>query len=180
MGPPALDFVVGRYADDRIIDTRNYAGTHGNIGCCDVRCDYGYGPAAANIFVECGEHNSRPCRAATPEQMSRKRISPGQVVNGARGSRKRNRGLVAVEFNSSKIQDIEHFNLNILGDSIGAADEVKCLRNRICGGLVTRADRGVHDGHERFLPCQERGLLRLGSVVREQVSVVARLRLIHR
>ena len=68
--------------------------------------------------------------------MSRKRISPGQVVNGARGSRKRSRGLIAVEFNTSKIKDIEHFNLNILGDAIGVADEVECLRYRICGGLV--------------------------------------------
>ena len=111
--------------------------------------------------------------------MSRKRIPPGQVVNGARGSRKRSRGLIAVEFNASKIKDIEHFNLNILGDAIGAADEVECLRNRICG-LVARADRGVHDGHEGFLLSQERGLLRLGSAVREQGSIVARLRLIHR
>ena len=180
MGPPSLDFVVGRYADDRIIDTRNYAGTHGNIGCCDVRCDHGYGPAATNIFVEGGEHNSRPCRAATPEKMSRKRITPGQVVNGARGSRKRSRGFIAVEFNTSKIKDIEYFNLNILRDAIGAADEVECLRNRICGGLVARADRGVNDGHERFLLSRERGLLRLGSAEREQGSVVARLRLIHR
>ena len=180
MGPPSLDFVVGRYADDRIIDTRNYAGAHGNIGCCDVRCNHGYGPAATNIFVEGGEHNSRPCRSATPEKMSRKRISPGQVVNGACGSRKRSRGLIAVEFNTSKIKDIEHFNLNILGDAIGAADEVECLRNRICGGLVARANGGVHDGHERFLLSQERGLLRLGSAVREQGSVVTRLRLVHR
>jgi len=109
--------------------------------------------------------------------MSRKRISPGQVVNGARGSRKRSRGLIAVEFNTSKIKDIEHFNLNILG---GAADEVECLRYRICGGLVARANGGMHDGHERFLLSQERGLLRLGSAVREQGSVVTRLRLVHR
>ena len=87
--------------------------------------------------------------------MSRKCISPGQIVNGACGSRERSRGLIAVEFNSSKIKDIEHFNLNILGDTIGAADEVECLRNRICGGFVARADRGVHDGHERFLLSQE-------------------------
>ena len=180
MGPPSLDFVVGRYADDRIIDTRNYAGAHGNIGCCDVCRNHGYGPAATNIFVEGGEHNSRPCRSATPEKMSRKRISPGQVVNGARGSCKRSRGLIAVEFNTSKIKDIEHFNLNILGDAIGAADEVECLRYRICGGLVARANGGVHDGHERFLLSQERGLLRLGSAVREQGSVVTRLRLVHR
>ena len=82
--------------------------------------------------------------------MSRKRISPGQVVDGARGSRKRCRGLIAVESNASKIKDIEDFNLNILGDAAGAANEVERLRNCICGGLVARADRGVHDGHERF------------------------------
>ena len=147
MGPKSFDFVVGRYADDRIIDTRNYAGTHGNIGCCDVRCDHGYRPAATNIFVEGGEHNARPCRAATPEQMSRKRISPGQVVNGARGSCKRSRGLIAVEFYTCKIKDIEHFNLNVLGDAISAADKVECLRNRICGGFVARSNRCVHNGY---------------------------------
>ena len=147
MGPKAFDFIVCWYADDRIIDTRNYAGAHGNIGCCDVRCDHGYRPAATNIFVEGGEHNSRPCRAATPEKMSRKRISPGQVVNGACGSRKRSRGLIAVEFNTSKIKDIEHFNFNILRDSLGAADKVKCLCNRVGGGFVARSNRCVHNGY---------------------------------
>ena len=83
--------------------------------------------------------------------MSRKRISPGQVVNGACGSRKRSRGLIAVEFNTSKIKDIEHFNFNILRDSLGAADKVKCLRNRVGGGFVARSNRCVHNGYQGFL-----------------------------
>lgn len=55
---------------------------------------------------------------------------------GLRGSRKRSRGLIAVEFNTSKIEDIQDFDLNILRDSLGAADKVKCLCNRVGGGLV--------------------------------------------
>ena len=82
-----------------------------------------------------------------PEQMPRKRITPGQVVNWACGPRKRCCGLIAVKFNTSKIEDIEHFNLDILRDTFGAADKVKCLRNGVGGGFVARSNRCVHNGY---------------------------------
>ena len=151
VGPKTLNFIVRWHANDRIIDTRDDAGAHSNIGCRDVCCDYGYGPAGADIFVEGWEHNARPCRAAAPEQMPCERITPGQVINRARGSGKRRRGLIAVEFNTSKIEDIEHFNLDILRNTFGATDKIKCLRDGVGGGLMARSNRCVHNGYEGLL-----------------------------
>ena len=58
VGPKAFDFIVCWYADDRIIDTLDDAGTHSDVGRRDVCCDHGYGPAGADIFVEGREHNT--------------------------------------------------------------------------------------------------------------------------
>ena len=58
VGPKAFDFIVCWYADDRIIDTRDDAGTHSDVGRRDVCRDHGYGPAGADIFVEGREHNT--------------------------------------------------------------------------------------------------------------------------
>ena len=58
VGPKAFDFIVCWYADDGIIDTRDDAGTHSDVGRRDVCCDHGYGPAGADIFVEGREHNT--------------------------------------------------------------------------------------------------------------------------
>ena len=83
--------------------------------------------------------------------MSCKRISPGQVVNGTRGAGKRRCCFITIEPNASKIEDIQDFDLNILRDSLGAADKVKCLCNRVGGGFVARSNRCVHNGYQGFL-----------------------------
>ena len=43
---------------DRVIDTRDDAGAHSDVGRRNVCCDHSYGPAGPDVFVEGGEHNS--------------------------------------------------------------------------------------------------------------------------
>lgn len=71
-GATNLDLVIGRYANDGIVDARNDARADGDVGCRDMCGYHGNGPASSNVFVKCGEHDVRPCRATAPKQVSGK------------------------------------------------------------------------------------------------------------
>ena len=144
MGPQPFGLVIGRHAEDRVALAGDHAGTHGHVGCRDVRADDGERLLFAYVIGEFGEVDVRPDGSSPPEEPSGERVAPRKIVQGARRAGEQARRMVAVEDVPPEFEDIEHFDFEILGHGealeqlgvVGIAQYLECLRRCIGGTAV--------------------------------------------
>ena len=120
--------------------------------CCGyVRADDGYGFALLDVIGQLLEHDVRPGCAPSPQETPREGEPPGDIVYGTSRARKHGGSFISVERNAPVIENIQHLNASIGGNSrIALLDELlESLRDSKRCASVARPHRGMHDENRR-------------------------------